>query len=114
MEKGNPYLGGVEIFLESWIKEQDQNISLSLSLVPEFLVQNVEALFEREVFLGKWEQRGELDTVTTFMYLLRPGQARILFVTSRKKKKRETLTSKERNYSLGLCPVVAPISKPKT
>jgi hypothetical protein len=26
-----------------------------------------------------------LDTMTTFMYLLRPGQARILFVTSSKK-----------------------------
>jgi hypothetical protein len=76
MEKGNPYLGGVEIFLESWIKEQDQNISLSLSLVPEFLVQNVEALLEREVFLGKWGQRGELDTVTTFMYFTYLAQAR--------------------------------------
>ncbi len=64
MEKGNPYLGGVEIFLESWIKEQDQNIyiSLSLSLVPEFLVQNVEALFERGFFWGNGD-KGESWTL---------------------------------------------------
>jgi hypothetical protein len=102
MEKGNPYLGGVEIFIESWIKEQDQNISLSP--LYRVLVQNVEALVERG-FLGKWGQRGELDTVTTFMYLCRPGQARPGSCLSQAKKRRETLTSKEKLF-LRTCPVV--------
>jgi hypothetical protein len=72
MEKGNPYLWGVEIFLESWIKEQDQNISLSLSSpCTEFLVQNVEALFERRVFFWGNVDKGEreLDTVTNIYVL---------------------------------------------
>lgn len=63
-------MGCRDFFLESWIKEQDQNISLS-SLY-RVLVQNVEALFERGFFgeMGTKGRVGHCDTI----YVLTLGQ----------------------------------------
>jgi hypothetical protein len=66
----------------------------------------------REGFFGEMGTKGrELDTVTTFMYLLlRPGQD----LVCHKPKKKETLTStKEKLFLRTLLSSSAPISKPK-